>query len=171
MSIEVMETRAVLDQVVTVDLPELEQAIKEGDYDLALARAAIVRSTRARVRGLLGGADGSGPLRVEWARVEARIDAALVAAPRPNADPAAGRQAWQTQRTARGTDGHARRPRLTSATGMTGRRPPSRTSGLLRAVAAAIGRDVPHPAGAPAPAPRSEVPTRRLKGRPPPRDR
>ena len=143
MTAQVAEAKAVLDQVVIVDLPELEDAIRDGDYDLAFARAAIVRDIRNRVRSLLAGAEGSGELRAQWARVEPRLDAALIAAPRPNADPATGRQQWQTQRTARGTDAHTRRPRLSSATGMAGRRSQRPSAGApMRAVASAVRTEV-----------------------------
>jgi hypothetical protein len=173
MAAEVAEAKAVLDQVVIVDLPELEEAIREGDYDLAFARAAIVRDIRNRVRSLLAGADGSGELRVQWAKVEPRLDAALIAAPRPNADPTSGRQAWQTQRTARGTDAHTRRPRLSSAAGLgnrraqrpsapapvvtaPGRRAQRPSAGApMRAVAAAVAAEVYY---APEPPPPREEP-------------
>jgi hypothetical protein len=177
MAAEVAETKAVLDQVVIVDLPELEEAIREGDYDLAFARAAIVRDIRNRVRSLLAGADGSGALRTEWAKVEPRIDVALMAAPRPNADPVTGRQAWQTQRTARGTDAHTRRPRLSSGASLANRRA-QRPSAALRAVGDAVRREVYYAPDRAAPrgtaerapperAPPERPPERRPERRPP----
>jgi hypothetical protein len=134
----------VLDQVMTVELPELEAAILAGDYDLACARAAILRDVRNRVRALLGGAEGAGLLRADWARAEPRIDAALIAAPRPNVDPEAGRQTWQARRTAQGTGSHGRRPRLAT---QGGRRRSSTTAKLpMRAVDGALEGEVYHPA-------------------------
>jgi hypothetical protein len=108
MSIQVADARATLADVVGNELPLLEHAIHARDFDLALTYGAVVRSARQRVRSLLGGGDTAGLLRAEWAKVEARLDLALVSAPRPSPDRDLARRQW-AQRLARGTGTHAQR--------------------------------------------------------------
>jgi hypothetical protein len=79
--------RAILAQVVAVDLPVLEDAIESGDDRLARSRAEIVRAARLRVRGMLGFGDAATELRAEWSKVASRIDLVLRTAPRPPDDP------------------------------------------------------------------------------------
>jgi len=99
---EITEARASLARVVSTDLPALEDAIDERDFDAALERASRVRGARTLIRGLLAGGDAVGLLRADWMKVETRIDAALVQSPRPNADRESARTQW-TARLARGT--------------------------------------------------------------------
>jgi len=97
-----MRARDTLARVLAIELPALEDAIEARDLDQALAQAAAVRGARLAVRNLLGGGAGVGELRAEWSAVEARIDLALMASPRPGADPEDVRRRWM-QRLARGT--------------------------------------------------------------------
>jgi hypothetical protein len=103
MTMQVADARAVLASVIASELPMLEDAIGARDFELALTYGAIVRSARQQVRSLLGGGTNVGALRAEWAKIDARLDAALVASPRPNTDREASRRQW-TLRLARGTD-------------------------------------------------------------------
>jgi hypothetical protein len=124
MTMQVADARAVLAGVIVNELPMLEAAIGARDFDLALRYGAIVRSARQQVRSLLGGGANVGTLRAEWARIEARLDAALVASPRPNADPEAARRQW-TLRLARGTDSRLAHRGATTAPAMPAPAPPA----------------------------------------------
>jgi hypothetical protein len=96
------DARAVLAHATSVDLPALEKAIAARDFDLALTCATALRAARALIRGQLGGGDIAGVLRTEWGKIEARLDAALLLAPRPGGDVEAASKQWK-QRLARGT--------------------------------------------------------------------
>lgn len=118
MTMQVADARAVLAQVLAAELPALEEAIDARDFELALALATVVRSARLQVRSLLGGGDHVGALRADWARIEPRLDAALICAPRAGGDPETAKRQW-TQRLARGTGSPGipraeRKPRTTA---------------------------------------------------------
>jgi len=135
MPMQVADARTVLAQVLRTELPALEEAIAARDFDRALLFGAVVRSARQQVRSVLGGGDHGGALRVEWSRVEARLDAALISSPRPTADAETARRQW-AQRLARGTGTPAIvEPARRTAAG-------SKPTPGMAAVANAIGEEI-----------------------------
>jgi hypothetical protein len=145
MSDEVAEARAALGKVIMTELPALEEAIAARDFDLALEYASVVRDARVRVRSALGSGGYAAVLRAEWAKLEPRIDAALVLSPRPSSDREAARTQW-TARLARGT-GSPNPPAMASGTvrgKARGNRPKSATPAMA-AVASSIAVEVYYP--------------------------
>jgi hypothetical protein len=133
------DARMVLVHATTVDLPALENAIKARDFDLALTCATALRAARALIRGQLGGGDIAGILRAEWNKVEARLDAVLLLAPRADKDIEAARAQWK-QRLARGTE-----PATTSRRGgvrAKGSKPAMDEQPTLDAISSALDAEV-----------------------------
>lgn len=127
------------------ELPALEEAIAARDFDLALQFAAVVREARVRVRSAIGSGGYAATLRVDWAKIEPRIDAALIQSPRPSGDREAARTQWNL-RLARGT-GSPNPPRAASGTGtVRGKGKPQRgrptTTPAMAAVQNAIAVEV-----------------------------
>lgn len=145
MSNEVADARAALGKVIMTELPALEEAIAARDFDLALEYASVVRDARVRVRSAIGSGGYAAVLRAEWAKLEPRIDAALVMSPRPSGDRDAARTQWNA-RLARGT-GSPNPPAMASGTvrGKPKRNRPKSTTPAMAAVQNSIAVEVYYP--------------------------